>query len=75
MNYAIIRQVNGNFFVEGEGFTTPESAILAWYDVCKANRAAQDVAKATIVIVDENLDPIYGGKYKETIVHAQNQSE
>jgi len=71
MNYAIIRQVNGNFFVEGEGFTTPDSAILAWHDVCKANRAAQDVARATISIVDENLDPLDGGKYKETIVHAQ----
>jgi len=29
MKYAIIRQVNGNFFIEGEGFTTPESAIMA----------------------------------------------
>lgn len=75
MKYAIVRQVNGNFFIENEGFTTPDSAILAWYDVCKANRAAQDVERATISIVDENFDPIDGGKYKETIVHPQNNAE
>lgn len=74
MKYAVIKSVNGTFGIVTEGHTTPEQAIISWHDVCKNHHNAQDVVRATISIVDENLDPLDGGKYKETIVHAQNQN-
>lgn len=76
MKYAVIKSVNGTFAIATEGHTTPEQAIISWHDVCKNHHNAQDVVRATILIVDENLDPLDGGKYKETIVHpAQTPAE
>ena len=69
MKYAVIKVVNGNYAIASEGHTTPQAAIISWHEVCKTHWNAQDVISATISIVDENLDPYEGGRYKEHITH------
>jgi len=69
MKYAVLICSNGNFIVSTEGHTTKESAIISYHDKCKIYHSAEDVITATIVVVDENMDPIDGGRYKEFISH------
>ena len=69
MNYKIIKVIDGDFSLEDTDYTTKEDAINDWYDVCKEIRSTSNIIKATISIVDENLDSIDGGKYKEYIIH------
>lgn len=67
MKYAIIECVNGNNFIRAEGIVSLESAKSQFHDRCKTLWNAEDVNKASIMIADENLDPVEG--YKEFIYH------
>lgn len=67
MKYAIIECVNGNFFVRAEGITAIESAKTQYHARCQTLWNAQDVIKAYVMIVDEQLDVVEG--YKEFIHH------
>lgn len=67
MVYAIIECVNGNYFVRAEGITTIESAKTQYHGRCQALWNAQDVTKAYVAIVDEQLDVVEG--FKEFIYH------
>jgi len=67
MKYAIIECINGNYFIRAEGITSLDSAKAQYHARCQALWNAQDVIKATVQIVNEDLDYISG--YKETITH------
>ena len=67
MKYAIIKVVNGNYTIEAEGYTSLESAIMKFHDVCKILWNAADVRTAHVIIADEQLDAMAG--YKEFIHH------
>ena len=67
MKYAVIKVVNGNFFIHAEGFTDVTKAITNFHGLCQSLWNAQDVKSACVMITDENLDIVNG--YKETIRH------
>lgn len=68
MIYAILKVINGNFFVHAEGITNLASAKYNFHDLCKTLWNAPDVLDAYVMIVDEQLDCVEG--YKEYIHHA-----
>ena len=67
MKYAIIKVINGNYFVHAEGITTPEAAKTQYHSLCQTLWNASDVLFAYVMIVDEQLDCVEG--YKEYIHH------
>lgn len=72
MRYAIIKVINGNYFIHAEGMTDINRAKVAFHGLCQTLWNAQDVLTATVIIVDEQLDVVEG--YKELIRH-EPQSE
>ena len=73
MKYAIIKVINGNYFIHSEGWTDKEKAIVNWHDCCKTLHNAKDVVTACVMIVDENLDCVEG--YREFISHVSEVPE
>ena len=74
MKYAIIKVINGNFFVHAEGFTDIASAKVNFHALCQTLWNAPDVISAYVMIADEQLDAAEG--YKEYIHHTpQPESE
>lgn len=67
MKYAIIKVINGNYFIHAEGFTSVESAKVSHHGLCQALWNEQTVVTATVMIVDEQLNVVEG--YKEFIHH------
>jgi len=67
MKYAIIKVINGNYFVHAEGMTDLNNAKTAYHGLCQTLWNAQDVVTAMVAIVDENLDVV--GHYKEFVHH------
>lgn len=67
MRYAIIKVINGNFFIHAEGITVLSSAKTQFHELCRTLWNAQDVLSAYVMIVDEQLDCVEG--YKEFIHH------
>lgn len=67
MNYAIIKIINGNYFIHAEGIATLESAKTQFHGLCQSLWNAPDVITACVMIVDSQLDIIEG--YKEYIYH------
>lgn len=70
MKYAIVKVINGNYFIDSEGYTSLDSAKVKFHDVCKTLWNSSDVQKAEVMIADENLDAVEG--YKEFISHGEN---
>lgn len=68
MKYAIIKVINGNYFIHAEGITDINSAKVTFHGLCQTLWNASDVETATVIIADENLDAVEG--YKEFITHA-----
>lgn len=66
MKYAIIKNINGAFTVDSE-WTDKSKAKVQYHGVCKNLWNASDVLKATVCIVDENMNIIDG--YIEQITH------
>ena len=77
MNYAIIKVINGNYFVHAEGITDLTSAKTQYHGLCQALWNASDVYTGTVAIVDENLEVLveYMQRYQETITHDRPQPE
>ena len=71
--YAIIENVNGNFFIRAEGIATVEAAKTKFHGRCQALWNAPDVLNAHVMICDEQLDVVEG--YKESIHHTSQQPE
>lgn len=67
MKYAIIKVINGNYFIHAEGITNIESAKTQFHTLCATLWNASDVLSAEVRIVDEQLDCVEG--YKEFIHH------
>ena len=67
MKYAIIKVINGNYFIHAEGLTTTEAAKTMFHGLCQTLWNAKDVITAEVMIVDENLDCVEG--YREFIHH------
>ena len=69
MKYAIIKVINGNYFIHAEGITNLASAKTTFHGLCQTLWNAQDVVSAYVMISDEQLDCVEG--YKEYIHHTQ----
>lgn len=67
MKYAILKVINGNYFVHAEGMTDLNSAKTTYHGLCQTLWNEQDVVTAMVAIVDENLDVVE--RYKEFIHH------
>ena len=67
MKYAILKCINGNYFVHAEGITTIEAAKTQFHGLCQTLWNSPDVITAHVMIADEQLDPVEG--YKEYIHH------
>lgn len=67
MKYAIIKVINGNYFIHSEGITDLSSAKTQFHTVCAALWNAPDVETAMVKIVDEQLDCVDG--YMDLIIH------
>lgn len=66
---AVIDNVNGVFTVQSEWDNNPQGAIMAFHDRCRILWSASDVVKATVRILDEDLN-IFEGK-SEIITHEE----
>ena len=67
MKYAVIKVINGTYFIHAEGFATVEAAKVSYHGLCQTLWNAQDVLTASVAIVDEQMDAVEG--YKEFIHH------
>ena len=67
MKYAILKVINGNFFVHAEGITDLGNAKTIFHGLCQTLWNAPDVTSAYVMIADEQLDAAEG--YKEFIHH------
>lgn len=67
MKYAIIKVINGNYFIHTEGITDINQAKTLFHGVCQTLWSAPDVIAACVAIVDEQLDVVEN--YKEGIYH------
>lgn len=67
MKYAILKVINGNYFVHAEGITVLASAKTMFHGLCQTLWNAPDVLDAYVMIVDEQLDCVEW--YKEYIHH------
>lgn len=67
MKYAIIKVINGYYFIHAEGITDLTSAKTQFHSLCQTLWSAPDVEKAYVQIIDEQLDCVEG--YKEYIHH------
>ena len=67
MKYAIIKVINGNYFVHAEGITELSAAKIQFHGLCQTLWNAPDVLNAYVMITDEQLDVVEG--YKEYIHH------
>lgn len=67
MKYAILKCINGNFFVHAEGITDLASAKTQFHGLAQTLWNAPDVITAYVMIADEQLDVVEG--YKEFIHH------
>ena len=65
MKYAVIKVINGNYFIHTEGWTDLNKAKVSFHDVCKTLWSAEDVVTAAVMIVDENLNQVES--YKDFI--------
>ena len=67
MKYAIIKVINGNYFVHAEGIMDIAFAKKQFHGLCQTLWNATDVLSSYVMIVDEQLDCVEG--YKEYIHH------
>lgn len=73
MKYAVIKVVNGNYSVHSESWDDIDKAIVNYHGLCQSLWNAQDVEKACVSIVDENLFIVRN--YREFISHVQPEPE
>ena len=67
MKYAILKCINGNYFVHSEGITDLAGAKTQFHSLCTALWNEPEVLSAYVEIVNEQLDCVEG--YKEYIHH------
>lgn len=67
MKYAIVKCINGGYFIHAEGFTDVAKAKVAYHTLCETLWNAEDVITAKVMLADENLNVVEG--YTEFIHH------
>lgn len=67
MKYAVIKVINGNYFIHSEGITELAAAKTQYHGLCQTLWNAQDVQEAYVEIINEQLECADG--YKEYIHH------
>lgn len=67
MKHAIIKVINGNFFIHAEGITDISTAKTNFHELCQTLWNAPDVITAEVMIVNEQLECVEG--YREYIRH------
>lgn len=67
MKFAVIKVINGNYFIHAEGITDVNNAKISYHALCQTLWNSADVITAMVMIVDENLDCVE--RYKEFIHH------
>lgn len=67
MKYAIIKVINGSYFIHAESITDKAAAKTQFHGLCQTLWNASDVITAEVMIVNEQLDCVEG--YKENIHH------
>lgn len=67
MKHAIIKVINGNFFIHAEGITDISTAKTNFHGLCQTLWNAPDVITAEVMIVNEQLECVEG--YREFIHH------
>jgi hypothetical protein len=72
MKYAIVKVINGNYFIHAEGITELSNAKTQYHGLCQALWNAPDVITAMVKIVDENLDNVEG--YRDFITHTVEEA-
>ena len=72
MKYAIVKCINGNYSVHAEGITDINAAKTSFHQLCATLWNAPDVVRATVKIVDENLDNAEG--YRDFISHPAEET-
>ena len=60
MKYAIIKVINGNYFIHAEGITDLNSAKAQFHGLCQTLYNAPDVLEAMVRIMDECLNTVEG---------------
>lgn len=65
--YAIIKVINGNYFIHSEGISYLANAKTQFHGLCETLWNAEDVSTACVMIVNEQFDCVEG--YKEFIHH------
>ena len=73
MKLAIVKVINGNYFIHAEGITDIAAAKVQYHGLCQTLWNAPDVITAYVMIVDEQLDVVEG--YKEFIHHEATQGQ
>lgn len=73
MKYAIVKVINGNFFIHAEGITDVTKAKTQFHGLCQTLWNAADVISATVMIVDEQIRCV--GGYAENISHTVVEGE
>lgn len=74
MRYAIVKCINGNYFIHAEGITDLAQAKTQFHGLCQTLWNTPDVITAYVMIADEQLDAVE--EYKEFIHHeGQTQTE
>ena len=71
MNYAVVRISNGSFNIEK---ANEDIKVIKdkYFEVCRSYNTTPNI-DAVVEIVDSNLDPIEGGKYKEHFVNVTSE--
>ena len=69
MKYAIIKVINGNYFIHSEGITVLANAKTQFHGLCQTLWNEPSVISAYVMIVNEQLDVVEG--YKEFIHHEE----
>ena len=77
MKYAIIKVINGNYFIHAENITDLSSARSQYHGLCQVLWNASDVITACVAIVDEYLNPVteHAQTYQEFITHEVSSEE
>lgn len=74
MKYYVVHVSNGNLQIQSiTEHGTPEAALIEYHNRCKMLWNSKDVIKATVKILDEQLDCYQG--YSEVITHAEESAE
>ena len=67
MKFAIVKVINGNYFIHADGITDIANAKTQFHGLCQTLWNASDVITAYVMITNEQLEVVEG--YKEYIHH------